>query len=433
MSNNKVLIFSGGIPPIHPDMPASGDGIRAWQICQGLKSCGFDTSLSLFQNTYQKYSHLLDPGYGKIAFYPNAGSQLKIIKKVEPDVIVSIHWPNIYFDETDIPLVIDFHGPHLLERHFQKIKSSSVNFDEKIGRLRMGDFFTCAGKYQKYYFVAWLMKAGVLNVASERILADIPVSFDPALPDIDAEKFRKDVNFIYSGFFLPWQNPFKSFGVLADVMDRKNRGTFDIYGGRHPITAMDTGAFDNFILKNKDNRSVRFNGVLSRRDLLEKYKRAHVALDLMSWNMERELAITTRTVEYLWSGLPVIYNNYSELSGYITRYKAGWCLDPENVGELRSVLEQIVDNPEQLYEYSLNAHRLVRENFTWDRTIKPLAEFCRNPHKRDSKADDNDRGDVAVTRNGHRNLVGRALDSYRYNGLKDTLKKSIGYLKGDLK
>jgi hypothetical protein len=154
----------------------------------------------------------------------------------------------------------------------------------------------------------------------------------------------------------------------------------------------------------------------------------------MSWNLERELAFTTRTVEYLWAGLPVIYNNYAELSEYIERYKAGWCVDPDNPEEIREVIKQILDNPEQLVEYSMNAQKLVRENFTCDKTIKPLVEFCRNPKKRDRSSDINFENSIYLSQEASkRGLIERAFQCYKDYGIKYTVKKIIEYLKGDIR
>ena len=41
-------------------------------------------------------------------------------------------------------------------------------------------------------------------------------------------------------------------------------------------------------------------------------------------NVERELAFPSRTVNYLWCGLPVIHPEFSEVAHYIREYEAGW-------------------------------------------------------------------------------------------------------------
>jgi len=105
----------------------------------------------------------------------------------------------------------------------------------------------------------------------------------------------------------------------------------------------------------------------------------------MARNPERELAFTTRTMVYLWCGVAVIYNNYSELSGYISRYEAGWVVSPEDKAGFKSIVSEILAWPEEVRRRGQNAQRLVREHFTWDKTIGPLSSFCHEPQFRPDK------------------------------------------------
>ena len=122
--------------------------------------------------------------------------------------------------------------------------------------------------------------------------------------------------------------------------------------------------------------------MVSHDDLIARYLRSHVAIDVMRRNPERELAFTTRTVEYLWCGLPVIYHDYAELSDYIRDYQAGWIVDPEDRDAIMAVIKSIFDHPDQIVERGKNAQRLVRECFTWDLTIDPLDAAVRHPSVR---------------------------------------------------
>jgi glycosyltransferase involved in cell wall biosynthesis len=128
------------------------------------------------------------------------------------------------------------------------------------------------------------------------------------------------------------------------------------------------------------------SGLVPYDDLVARYARAHVAVDLMKYNRERELAFTTRTVVYLWCGLPVIYNNYSELSDYISAYNAGWTLDPEDEPAILAALQQIFDDPAAVAERSRNAQRLAQEQLAWDKTIDPIDNFLQNPAIRPHEA-----------------------------------------------
>jgi len=380
----KVLVFFVDLPPFK-GIGTSGGGLRAWSIYEGLKSSGFDVipSIPSFQYLSKKYWNQIDDELKSLSW--KWGDQERIIKETDPDVVIfTSNWGTLNLKEKlDIPTVIDLHGPTLLEGFFFNGYLSNNNIRSKIRNLSLGDFYIFVNRRQREYFSGWLLMSGILP--DRKHLGTIPVSLSPNMPEIDVQaRSQKKLTFVYGGGFYPWQDPTVGVGTMAKILERTQKGELWMFTESHKVSQSETNKFNSFVSGLEQNPAVKFKGIIPRDDLLKEYGRANVAMDLMSWNLERELAFTTRTVEYLWTGLPVIYNNYSELSDWIERYKAGWCVDPENPAEIRDVLEQILDEPEQLEEYSINAQRLVRENFTWDKTISPLAEFCKNPQKRDS-------------------------------------------------
>jgi len=75
---------------------------------------------------------------------------------------------------------------------------------------------------------------------------------------------------------------------------------------------------------------------------------------------EREL-FTTRTVEYLWCGLPVIYNNYAEITDYIREYNAGWIVDPQDREAIATVLNEIFEQQNR-WQSAARMHNAWYEN-----------------------------------------------------------------------
>ncbi len=120
-------------------------------------------------------------------------------------------------------------------------------------------------------------------------------------------------------------------------------------------------------------------GMIPRDELLKRYSSAHLALDVYSRNPERLLAVTTRTVEYLWCGLPVIYGDYGELATLIREYEAGWVIDPGDPTALRAALEHATSDRAELERRSQNARRLVQGALSWERAIVPLERFVGDP------------------------------------------------------
>jgi len=138
----------------------------------------------------------------------------------QPDVIVLQHWRLAHFlpDTLDIPLVIDFHGPLLIEIQFQENPILERLKCEKIQALQKADFFTCAGVKQKFYFLPWLMLAGF--DLRQPIIEVIPVSLDPQLPQHISQG---ETTFVYGGLFLPWQDPVLGLTTLVECLDRQTR------------------------------------------------------------------------------------------------------------------------------------------------------------------------------------------------------------------
>ena len=372
----RILVVSGDILPF-PGCPTTGAGLRAWGLAKGLESRGHHVIAAMPESAAQTMASI--PAELSPLLYTTQELP-QFIARHAPDVVVLQHWwlANYLEASPDYPVVIDFHGPLLLETQFQANPALERLRCDKIRALHKADFFTCAGEKQRYYFFPWLMLAGC-DLRDELIQA-IPVSLSPDLP---AHQSEGEPSFVYGGVFLPWQDPILPLRTLIETLETRQRGILKFFGGKHPVVSVPTGKFEELRAELQRSSRARLQPMIPRDQLIQAYCRSHVAIDLMQRNAERELAFTTRTVEYLWCGLPVIYNNYAELSGYIADYQAGWTLDPADPAGLRRALDDMLDDPAMLETRSRNAQRLVRERLTWDRTIAPLDAFCRQPRKRE--------------------------------------------------
>ena len=378
--NRKVLVISPDLFPL-PGLPTTGSGLRAWGLAQGLASRGHKVILSMPEAALQGREKQIPPEILATAW--KVGKLEELIESITPDVVLFCGWStlNNLQREIPIPIAIDQHGPHIMERTFQKYQNYETNAQEKRQSMSRADFFTCAGQKQRLYFLPWLMESGF--PMDENRVGVIPVSLTPDLPLHNPAE--GEITFVYGGVFLPWQDPTLPLMTLVDRLEAQGHGVLRFFGGEHPFIPLDTRSFQR--LKEQLNKSPRVitSPIISRDELLNIYGQAHVAFDVMKINTERELAFTTRTVEYLWCGLPVIYNNYSELSDYIRDYDAGWTVNPEDREAIAAVVDEIIGHPDVLTRKSANAQKLVRDYFTWDKTIEPLDAFIRTPSIRKNK------------------------------------------------
>jgi hypothetical protein len=413
----KVLIISSDILPLS-GLPTTGAGLRAWGIGQGLAARGHTVVYSMPALALEG-RQIADETIHKYAWTGRSLSQ--IIRLAEPDVVIACNWPvaaNI--KDCPAPLVLDQHGPHLLERQYQAAyRGFAENALAKRLALRNADYFSCAGDLQRLYFLPWLMEADF--PFDEDRICSIPVSLSPELP---VHEFDAETTLVYGGVFLPWQDPRAGLQEVLAQLQLRDQGCLKFFGGRHPVYPVDTGLFEGLRAQLQQHPRVQVQPMVAHDQLIETYRRAHAAVDLMARNPERELAFTTRTVEYLWCGLPVLYNDYAELSCYIREYRAGWTVNPADPAAIRRAVSEIFEQPERVQEYGRNAQRLVRERLTWDRTIDPLDTICRHPSRREHI-----KTSAALPEEQMTGLPGKAWSVLRRKGPGALLREARAYLR----
>ena len=377
-SPRRVLVVSPDVLP-YPGLPTVGSGLRAWGLGQGLRARGHDVIFSMPRGAVDRFEERVPAEVARLAW--GQGGVSEVIRAVEPDVVLVSGWPVMgHLDRPpDVPLILDQHGPHMLEREFQDYGTLAENTAEKLRALAMADYFICAGERQFEYFQEWLTRAGWSEEERRERSAAILVSLSPELPD---RRPGPDMTFVYGGMFLPWQDPTAALTALVDELDRRKSARLLLFGGRHPFYPVEGRITEELLTRLEQNPHVVAPKMVSHDELIDTYATAHVAIDVMKANAERELAFTTRTVEYLWCGLPVIYNDYAELAHHIREYEAGWTVDPEDVEAIAGVISEIFEHPEEVEARGRNAQRLVRDRLTWDRTIHPVDHFVRHPDLR---------------------------------------------------
>lgn len=365
-------------------LPVAGGGIRAWGLGKGLESKGHKVIYSLPKEIVKQIPEPIRQSMNLDEYAHDPTNINYLLNRVAPDIVMFQQWPPAScLEETQIPVVIDLHGSLIIENAYRSIGNLRTNAITKMKTLQKADFFTTPSLRQKYYWWAWLMLSGV--DPKELDIAVIPVSYSPELP-IRRFENEQELTFIFGGISWAWQDVSTPLNTVIEVIEKYQKGILKIFTGKHPCHRVPGEYYPNLSTQLKPSKRVLVSSLIPHQELISQYLNAHVAIDLMKRNPERELAFTTRTIEYLWCGLPVIYGNYLELSELINRYQAGWIVDPNDPQAIREVIESIIKVPrEKLIEYSKNAQRLVKEHFVWTKTIEPLDEFCQNPKIRSKK------------------------------------------------
>ncbi len=364
-----------------PGIPVTGAGLRAWSLVQGLRACGLEAEPAIAADAVRHLSPEQTEPLKPFLFERNALTNH--IRARKPSVLVMQHWGLMdRLGPVDCPLAIDLAGPHLLERHFWGSAHPERDLADKLAALRRADFLTCSGRRQRLYFLAFAMQCG-FDPTDPNLLPVIPFSVSPQLP---TPREFDPTAFVYAGLLLPWQDPSRGLDALLCALERRNQGQLTFIGATHPAGDVSRGQFDSILQRIATSNRAHIEPARAFTQLQEDLGRFGAAWDLMALNAERELAFPSRTVVYLSCGLPVLTQTGHELAEWIAQYDAGWRLDPTAPPEsVETFVERFLNSPDETASKRENARRLVQEQFTWDRTIAPLAAWCQSPTVRTGK------------------------------------------------
>lgn len=377
----KILVLTTEPLPL-PGLPTTGAGLRAWSLGFGLRGKGgAEVVMGFAADSVRGREVPVGSVPGVETF--ERGELDQFVAQHRPDAVVFQHWGLMAEMRRDpgCSVAIDLAGPHLLERRLWNSPDPEADLREKIKALARADFVTCSGTFQRHYFLPFLIQAG--HNPRSTLCPVIPFSLSPGLPE-PAEDRECDT-FVFSGMFLPWQDPETTLRTLVSTLEEKGKGKLLFIGGPHPSGDVSQGRFDKLQEFLEGHPQVEMAGVMAFDDLLARLRRCGAAVDLMPSNAERELAFPTRTVTFLWAGLPVLHNNYDELAEPIDRAKAGWTFDPGDMAGFTRVVSRLLSHHEDVRRRSENARELVRKHYTWDKTIEPLAAWCADPRPREGK------------------------------------------------
>lgn len=378
----RVLVLASELPP-SLGVPAHGGGLRGWTLAEGLRSAGLDVRLRFPREAVQRAQDagaaLPDQDWDALTYPWN--DPLASFEADRPDVVVVSSWLLAgHITGCPVPLVVDLAGPVLFEFLAQSADKALDLAHHKPRALASADFVTCAGQRQRHYFLAWLALSGFTPEDCARRLAVVPISCRPS-GSVRAES-SGEPRFVFAGLPLAWQDPVRALNALVTRLEERGRGHLDVYMGQHPIHSAGAAWFPWLEDRIARGERAALHPPMPYERLLEEYQRADVAFDIFEYGIERELAVSTRTIDYLWAGVVPMLPGYAELAGAVAEHDAGLVLEPPFDQSAREAVDLILDHPERLAAMSANARRLARSRFAWDRTIGPLAAFCRAPTRR---------------------------------------------------
>ncbi len=384
MTRRRVAVVSSCAPPL-PGHPVTGGGLRTAQLIATLRSEKHSV-VTLIE------ASALPDGAPKdlVPFEPETlGARLRAAK---PSVIVLEQWALASWlgdpadgGAPDVPLVIDLHGSLLLENVYRR-GSLDVVLDgkTKLDALRRADLLLTPAPAQVHHFGSWATLSGF--DPRELPLELLPLATPGAVPAARTASKPK-LKMVYGGARWPWIDSLAALEAAADVVTGTKGSRLDVFTYEPPRHGLpfeeDLGSWADVdhALKGRGKRIASHGRTEHAAWLDFLTSKATVALDLWEPNPERMLAATTRTIEFLAAGLPVVTMAGACWAEELVATGAGWSV-PGGPGfreALSKLLTTLAKEPARIAEASRAATELAIRRADPKITGRALLDFVDHP------------------------------------------------------
>lgn len=409
----RVALVSSCCPPL-PGRPATGGGLRTWQLAETLKAAGHAVVLLV------EAAALPDPVPDGIQAF-TLDTLEATLKSARASIVVLEQWAlAAHLGAVDKPTVIDLHGSLLLENVYRRGELDlTLDAGAKLQALHRADLLLTPAPAQLHHFASWATLAGFDP-------RELPLKLLPlALPGPPHRRTKKTpaLKLVYGGARWPWIDSLDALTAAASTLDELD-ATLDVFTYEPPRHGLpldeDLGTWAEVDAALADTAATHHQGVDQPTYAEFLRTEATVALDVWTPNPERILAATTRTGEFLHAGLPVITIAGSAWAEELVASGAGWALPPGDEDALVELLHTLHTHPGRIAAASRAAVALLSTTHSLDTAGAALTAFVANPHRppraaatlvesivavREAHLDETLRSERAAHEDEHRRLV----------------------------
>jgi hypothetical protein len=373
----RIAILSNDLIP-GMGRPVAAPGIRVWGLALGLRELGHEVAIILDEWMISvAWRSTVPPPLpsGCTILKPRRIQEYVRTHGIQALVITNSNHAANLGDLGDCKLVYDFFAPKMLElvqnvAREDLAEATAILEQQKLAALAKSDAVVVNGAKKLDYVRDWMARSGV---------PDLPLAVvNPGLPPMTPEPCPTGrLQVIVSGYLQPWSHP----GAWVDaVLPLIDEGAVDLHllVGAHWGQRQTRGEMTPEMQRLADHPSVRSHRLLRLGDFRSLLARSHLSLDVFARNPERELAMVTRSVVALSCGLPVMHVPFSEVSGWIKEYDAGWLVDEDDVTSMRSILEEAAADLTTLEPKRSGALAVAREVLEPGVAAQPLERIIRD-------------------------------------------------------
>ena len=298
--------------------------------------------------------------------------------------VVQGHIANEFFAYARaIPTVVDLYDPFIIENlHYFDSRGAEVFHHDHttvLNSLLRGDFFLCASKSQRLFWLGMMLGAGRLNPLTfdsdpslDALIATAPFGVPPPRQRPAASEPR-----VLFGGIYDWYDPILAIDAVA--LARESLSGISLTFNKHPnpsITPQGKAAEAmEYVKRKRYDAFVRFEPWFEYERRGEFFDRFAIALLTFPQSLETELSMRTRVYDFLWGGLPIVSSPAPGTDELLARYGCGVTVDSNSPRTFADAILQTFSKQAALRSAT---QRFVAEH-QWPEALKALRQFCREP------------------------------------------------------
>ncbi len=362
---------------------------------------------------------------------------------------------------SDKIIVADIYDPLHLEQLEQARELPREQWERQVSdatavlneQLERADFFMAASERQKMFWLGQLAALGRINPATyendpdlDGLVGVVPFGLSADRPRHERDVLkgvlpgigRDDKVLLWSGGLYNWFDPQTLIRAVAQLSTRRTSIRLFFQGTKHPHPGVPEMAI---VADSKE--LARQLGVLDRQvffndswvdfaDRQNYLTEADAGVSTHHAHIETTFSFRTRILDYLWAGLPMVVTEGDHFAELVEREGLGKVVPAGDAPALADALETVLFDETFASDARANITR-VREDYLWQRTLRPLVDFVAQTRRAADRADgataERARRDRRSKRSGFRHDARLALMYLRTSGPRTVIDKVLRRLR----
>lgn len=287
----------------------------------------------------------------------------KVVKQAKPDILLAegtkAGWvASVVSKKFSVCCIIDMHGIAFAEARGFNQKNWLKIFQLEAEAFRNCDYLIAVSNRMSDYVKK------KMNVLDRKVI----VAPNGSELQSSLASYCKPLKIIYAGGFSYWENV-NDYLDTAKCSDQK-RFRFYIAGDRSVGQTY-------FKRIEKENIPITYLGYTQRPQVLKILSQMQVGIAPSTDDLARQVACPVKVFDYMAAGLPVVTPHIGDWGDLVLNEKCGIALPENNVEQYVLALNRLYNKTEWVQK-SENARKIIKEKYTWKRTLEPILELINN-------------------------------------------------------